>query len=188
MERMTPRAAALTAAFLFAFMLVSGAAEAQIAFPGPYYPNPAWDQKLSAATRFIVLSNWGGAAVLDRETGLIWERAPSGVAGAEHFTWFAALSHCSALTTGNRMGWRLPTVQDLGSLVDPSVPEPGPALPQGHPFENVQQGGYWTATTHAELPAVARAIVMFNAALANGDKTGLAYAWCVRGGPGPDAQ
>jgi uncharacterized protein DUF1566 len=182
----TPRA--LIAAFSVALILVSGAAFAQVALPGPYYPIPAWDQKVQSAARFIVLSNWGAAAVLDRETGLVWERAPSGLAGSEHFTWYAALYHCSALTTGNRMGWRLPTVQDFGSLLDPSVPEPGPALPEGHPFQNVQQGGYWTATTHAEFPALARVLSLFDAAVVNGDKTGLAYAWCVRGGPGLDAQ
>src|SRR5258706_10011688 len=50
---------------------------------GPYYANPSWDQQLPASTRFVVLSNWidaahpsGGAAVLDRETGLVWEQSP----------------------------------------------------------------------------------------------------------------
>jgi hypothetical protein len=38
---------------------------------GPYYPTPSWDQKLPAATRFVVLTNWNREAVLDRETGLV---------------------------------------------------------------------------------------------------------------------
>ena len=38
---------------------------------GPYYATPSWNQQLPAATRFIVLTNWASAAVLDRETGLV---------------------------------------------------------------------------------------------------------------------
>lgn len=45
---------------------------------GPYYAEPSWDQKLPAATRFVVLMDWNNEAVLDRETGLVWEQAPAG--------------------------------------------------------------------------------------------------------------
>ena len=45
---------------------------------GPYYAEPAWAQKLPAATRFVVLTNWKSQAVLDKETGLVWERSPQG--------------------------------------------------------------------------------------------------------------
>ena len=51
-------------------------AHAQTTANGPYYAMPSWDQQLPASTRFIVLSNWNSEAVLDRETGLVWERAP----------------------------------------------------------------------------------------------------------------
>src|SRR5580765_4182534 len=47
---------------------------------GPYYAEPAWDQKPACATidncpRFVVLTNWFSEAVLDKETGLVWEKA-----------------------------------------------------------------------------------------------------------------
>lgn len=45
--------------------------------PGPYYATPSWDQQLPAASRFIVLSNWNAEAVLDRETGMVWQRQPA---------------------------------------------------------------------------------------------------------------
>src|SRR6266404_2490251 len=70
---------------------------------GPYYANPSWDQQLPASTRFVVLSNWidaahasGGAAVLDRETGLVWEQSPS----TTTLFWLAAEGHCNDLRTG----------------------------------------------------------------------------------------
>src|SRR5260370_35901588 len=46
--------------------------------PSPYFPMPAWDQQLPAAERFLVLQdgNWASAALLDRETGLVWETTP----------------------------------------------------------------------------------------------------------------
>src|SRR5688500_11468228 len=67
----------------FALLSLSTAgARAQTVAPGPYYATPSWDQTLACNTiatcpRFIVLSNMNSDAVLDRETGLVWERAPS---------------------------------------------------------------------------------------------------------------
>ena len=58
------------------------AATAQTTANGPYYATPSWDQKLqcdnpATCPRFVVLANWSSAAVLDRETGLVWEKVPS---------------------------------------------------------------------------------------------------------------
>ncbi len=125
---------------------------------GPYYANPSWDQTLPSSTRFIVLSNMNSAAVLDRETGLVWEQSPS----TSTFTWDGAQFHCINLNAGGRTGWRLPTIQELQSLVDQSVPSPGPKLPSGHPFNNVQSSGYWSATTYAASTGSTSWVVAFN--------------------------
>ncbi|HEU4655780.1 MAG TPA: DUF1566 domain-containing protein [Steroidobacteraceae bacterium] len=161
-------------------------AGAQANIPGTYYPVPSWDQKLPASRRFVVLSNWSAAAVLDRETGLVWERAPS--SGTTHLSWYSALEYCANLSVAHRKGWRLPTIQELGSLVTASVPYPGPALPEGHPFIGLQEGGYWSSTSHVQLPDVARVMVVNTGDVANNEKNGFAYTWCVRGGSGPDSQ
>ena len=42
----------------------------------PHADVPAGDQTLPANKRFLVLSNFANAAVLDKETGLVWERLP----------------------------------------------------------------------------------------------------------------
>jgi hypothetical protein len=156
---------------------------------GPYYAMPAWDQQLPASTRFIVLSNWidpnhpsGGAAVLDRETGLVWEQSPS----TSTFNWFNASFHCLNLNAGGRTGWRFPTIQELLSLVDRSVLFP--ALPSGHPFTNVQPFAYWSATTAAAASAIAWSVFFFGGFVADFLKSNTNLAWCVRGGQGPDAQ
>jgi hypothetical protein len=145
---------------------------------GPYYAEPAWDQKLPVATRFVVLTNWNSAAVLDKETGLVWERSP-------HITghiWSAARVQCTARTTGARKGWRLPSVHELASLIDPSVASPGPNLPPGHPFLTVQSALYWSATTYVDDSSIAGLVGFGGGFSATGDRFAAFHAWCVRGG------
>jgi hypothetical protein len=114
-------------------VLAAGRVEAQVSQNGPYYANPSWDQELPASTRFVVLTNWSSEAVLDRETGPVWQRSPSGFSA----NWFDALEFCNFFTfTGNRGGWRLPSIQELQSLIDPT--QRNPALPAGNPFQGVQ--------------------------------------------------
>src|SRR3972149_10444596 len=56
--------------------------------------------------------------VLDKETGLVWERNPYSIPQS----WYAAHYICIAETYySGRGGWRLPTIQELASLVDMRV-------------------------------------------------------------------
>ncbi len=149
---------------------------------GPYYATPSWDQTLPPGTRFIVLSNMGSAAVLDRETGLVWEKVPS----ASVFNWFDASFHCLNLNTGGRTGWRLATIQELLSIVDRSAVNP--ALPNGHPF-TVQSSVYWSATALANNTALAWLVDFSDGSVVAFFKSDVNFlAWCVRGGPGVNAQ
>lgn len=168
---------------------------------GPYYAIPSWDQQLDVSKRFIVLSNWGnggesrfgGDAVLDKETGLVWERSPHPVVPAPYnlYNWLQAQAECIDSYVGGRMGWRLPTIQELASLNDPSVPSPGPALPVGHPFINVLSEQYWSATINARDTTMAWTVNFqyggYGATLTS-DKSNIHNVWCVRGGSGSDTQ
>src|SRR5262249_27665792 len=103
--------------------------------------------------------------------------------------------YCINLNAGGRTGWRLPTIQELLSLVDRSV-SPGPALPAGHPFTNVQSSeqssDYWSATTRADASSFAWGVRFSNGLVPYGDKAqggvGSLFVWCVRGGQGVEAQ
>jgi hypothetical protein len=172
--------------------------EAQTVAPGPYYATPSWDQTLACTTlatrpRFIVLSNMNSDAVLDRETGLVWERSPDesihrGDFGAEI---------CTTRIAGNRQGWRLSTVQELRSLIDPS--KTGPALPDGHPFSNLHFAFsppfmvdvYWTATEESLNPGFMYQVSLYGTFISISSPRNSAMnarVWCVRGGQGTPVQ
>ena len=191
---MSTRQTTLGLAILVLVTFIASPSVAQITLPGPYYSTPSWDQKLPVFTRFIILSNWNSEAVLDRETGLVWERSPN----PSLFKWAYAHLRCNQLTLGNRMGWRLPTIQELASLVDPLVVGVSLlALPAGHPFDTdcttggcVQPSHYWSATTDVFTTDNAWDVGFFNGGFvvqADKDESDR-YVWCVRGGQGVDAQ
>ena len=167
-------------------------ANAQTTAVGPYYATPSWDQKLPCSSasncpRFIVLSNWNSEAVLDRETGLVWERSPSPL--ADRFG--GAYLGCLRLDVADRQGWRLPTFAELSSLVDGSLPVLGPSLPPGHPFDTQRisfEVPYWTATFDPINPGFALLKGFTGGSdfdiAGIGVPTALFHRWCVRGGQG----
>jgi len=79
---------------------------------------PSWSQQINTTKRFTVLAAFGGAAVLDNETGPVWERTPSTGVGR----WSNRLERCYTLEVGGCKGWGGPTIEELASLVDTSQP------------------------------------------------------------------
>jgi hypothetical protein len=102
----------------------------------------SWSQKIpNAADRFVLVLD--GAGVLDKETGLVWLKSPDTVKR----TWQDANDYCTCLTAGGRRGWRLPTRDELLSIFDFDV-SAAPALPAGHPFNNIPQTClFWSSTS-----------------------------------------
>ena len=165
----------------FVFLPLAAAADTD----GDEHPVQRWDQQINNTSRLKVLSAFGGKAVLDSETGLVWQKSPS----TSTFSWGGAQAHCNRLTTGGRLGWRLPTLQELESLVDPNAGGVAflPLLPAGNPFENVRLSSYWSATTNANVPGDAWDVNFSNGDV-NNNGNSVSFVWCVRGGQGVDAQ
>jgi len=67
---------------------------------------PVWSQDLAAAERFVLVL--GGVAVLDKETGLMWEQSPD--TGGPQIL-LSAQAFCNERSVGDRKGWGLPTIQ-----------------------------------------------------------------------------
>jgi len=114
----------------------------------------SWDKQFPNQNRFRLLGQFGNAAVFDQETGLVWEKSPS----SNLQPWSlrnpdTAHILCNVKAVGNRLGWRLPTIQELGSLLDTTQSQP--PLTPGHPFVLTpaqQTGQFWSATTAATDP------------------------------------
>jgi hypothetical protein len=72
--------------------------------------------------------------VTDNLTGLVWQRQVS----ATTMEWAAAQTYCPT-------GFRLPTVKELVSITDLTVPLPGPTIDQTA-FPNTPAETFWTST------------------------------------------
>jgi hypothetical protein len=135
-----------------------------------------WSRTLPGPSRFTILNGFGGAAVRDGETGLVWEMTLE----TNQVSWTDARAMCADKNVGGRKGWRLPSISELASLMDLSMRE-GPTLPLGHPFTNVQMDVYWSATTVAGNPNSAWLVFFDTGKVSHGYKTITFHAWCVRG-------
>ena len=118
----------------------------------------------------------GDGTVIDNLTGLVWAKDANLMtthdpefdtdyaaamygqyANDGKVTWQHALDYIKKLNSENYLGysgWRLPNVNELGSLVHAGMYKP--ALP-AHPFINVQNFGYWSSTSSAPWPVQWRA-------------------------------
>lgn len=144
-----------------------------------------WGRKYPASERFVVLAQFDNQAVLDKETQLVWERAPQVMLQQ----WFnAAYAICGVKPIGGRRGWRLPSLFEFMTLIDTSV-SGGVKLPQGHPFVGIQANDdFWTGTDALSSPgANAVGVDIGTSVLTSYPKTSyVAKPWCVRapGSPG----
>ena len=130
-------------------------------------------------------TNNGDGTVTDNLTGLIWLK------NANCFgkrSWTNALSDCNNLESGScglddgssAGEWRLPNINELRSLFDPTLS--APYLPAGHPFTNVQSYYHWSSTTNEYDITLAWVVSLHYGEIGSIGKTGTIYVWPVRGG------
>lgn len=113
------------------------------------------------AERFFADSPASDETVLDRSTGLIWQK--TGIAESPGKTWFEALAYCEGLDYGGEQDWRLPNFHELLSLLDLSRDDPATAFP------GASSEALWSSS-HAS-PSIAGAAypVDFTGAAGGGD-------------------
>jgi hypothetical protein len=150
----------------------------------------SWDKKIDNPQRFKVLADFNGDAVLDRETGLVWERKPDQLSLG---SWAFIDEECLANFTGQRLGWRPPAIEELLSLMAPLQPD---KLPAGHPFDLGPERRsiprtFWAMSTNNVQPANNNFAFYANfepgGSFSSDPKiSGLHRFWCVRGGRGYD--
>ncbi|MBF0565196.1 MAG: DUF1566 domain-containing protein [Nitrospirae bacterium] len=130
----------------------------------------------------------GDLTITDKLTGLVW----AGNAGTPtvgscvggEMVWKKALDYVACLNAAKYLGhgdWRLPNINELESLVNAGQSNPGQWLgTQG--FTDVKPFLYWSSTTVAGLPAVARAFYMLESYMAGVGKSNGNEFWPVRAG------
>jgi hypothetical protein len=115
----------------------------------------------------------GNGTVTDTSTGLMWQQeTPDG-----YKTWEQALSYCENLTLGGHTDWRLPTINELRSLVDYTR---NPAINTTF-FPDAEDS--WSSTTDASHPNWAWVVDFWSGGDNDYDKSyDYSNVRCVRGG------
>lgn len=156
----------------------------QKGYDGGYWVN-GWD----GSTRFT--DNLDGT-VTDNLTGIMWMKNPNCMAikyngfdadGA--VIWQLALDFVDGINNGTysdcQFGytdWRIPTIRELLSLVDYS--KTNPALPAGHPFDNVLNAVYYSATTWVSNTGRSISVDLGTCEVSNVNKDTNNYVWYCR--------
>ena len=146
--------------------------------------------------------NNGDGTVTDMLTGLVWLRDAScadlaGTDASGRGDWITALSAAAALADGTcglidgsaAGDWRLPSVNELQSLVDYeySIPALSNAegtgqWTEGDAFSGVESLLYWSSTSFADAPTSAWPVYLYNGTVYRYAKSNVYHIWPVRGG------
>ena len=101
------------------------------------------EAKPVAASRFLV----DGATVLDTSAGLTWQREVPN----QRFTWAKAKEYAAGLELAGG-GWRLPTKEELASIVD--YTRSNPAI-DPVAFPNTPSEWFWSSSPYASYSNLA---------------------------------
>ena len=130
------------------------------------------NQHPSDRQRFQVLDH----VVTDNLTGAVWTRNANPV--EYPLTWKEALAYVADMRVRRAHGydnWQLPPRGLLFSLI--SHQKINPALPDGHPFDNVFPGYFWTADSSCRLPDQAWYVHLGGGRVHRGMKHGSYMVW-----------
>jgi hypothetical protein len=118
----------------------------------------------------------GCSIVFDSRTGLGWHKWPTG----QTFGWSDAILYCEVSEQDGFSDWRLPSVKELMTLVDPTVMNP--AI-DGNAFPGTPAEPFWTSSPFVGDPSRAWAVDFTDGSVVHGSATSTPRrVRCVRGG------
>ncbi len=120
----------------------------------------------------VIINNDG--TVSDTCTGLMWQKYAGG-----SMTWKDSLSFCESLTLAGYSDWRLPTREELRSLVD--YQKYNPAIDTSA-FPDIFSSNYWSSTTYIDNTNDAWDVYFAYGDSYNYSKGSSRYVRAVRGG------
>jgi hypothetical protein len=169
----------------YRLLFMESASASPVAVPktaqtSPAAPNP----------RFTVGTGVASNCVTDNLTGLTWLKNTDAIKR----DWTAAMAFCKGLDgrdgRGNYTDWRLPSEDELRSLMDSKYDSPALSNTDGtgkwtagDPFTDVRTDYYWTSISSKLYTAtIASRMLLYYGLSSEGDKTHAYYVWPVRGG------
>ncbi len=122
-------------------------------------------------------------AVYDTKTKLTWQQL-----GGENYTWGSAStlgtaqSYCATVTNPIGTGWRVPTVGELGTLVDYSQAAGAGTTIDSTFFPGTAGDPFWSSTPNVSAPTFAWAVNFYDGETLSIDATTPTWVRCVRRG------
>lgn len=99
---------------------------------------------LFSSLLFLTSTLFGGQVVLDKTTSLVWQDSKENAKLS--MTYHKAQKYCSKLVVGKYSDFRIPTMDELQTIID--YKNYDPAILKG--FEYVSNEAYWTTTPFAD--------------------------------------
>lgn len=123
----------------------------------------------------------GDGIVTDTQTGLMWVKDGNseGCNNGKSLTWEQAIKFCNKLKFAGYSDWRLPTINELQSIVNYGTYNP--SIDTSY-FPNTKDNYYWSATTYVYSTGYAWYVYFGNGYVTYNDKTSYDYVRPVRGG------
>ena len=120
---------------------------------------------------------WPYQTEIDCVTGLEWQRT----VGAASYTQAEAITYCDDLELAGYTDWQLPSTIELMTLVDYTVPDPGPAI-DTDAFPGTPAAIFWSSSSAAGMLFKGWFVHFANGFSSHDDVSMIAgHARCVRG-------
>ena len=120
------------------------------------------------------LVDQGDGTIFDTRTNLYWQQSSS----SKQYTWKDAHTYCEKLDLAGYKDWRLPTIDELKSLIEK---EHNPTI---CPVFECKSDWYWSSSSYVGLPSLAW-FVDFGGGFVGGfdDEESQGFVRAVRSGP-----
>jgi len=105
--------------------------------------------------------------IFDTNTNLLWQQSPPN----KLFIWQEANEYCKSLTLARHNDWRLPTREELESLINNKY------KPTIDPILECNLGWHWSSSTHVDGPSYAWIVSFYDGFVFHDSK---GYAFFVR--------
>jgi hypothetical protein len=135
-------------------------------------PNGSLDVAAGAPNLESYTDN-GDGTVTDNVTGLMWQK----VVPALVYSQPGAIAYCPTMVLGGHNDWRLPSIIELGSIVD--FGQANPSIDATY-FPATPADFFWSSSLYAASPSKGWLVSFLEGAMPRADATSLYSVRCVR--------